>query len=121
MSRLTGLGIVVRSLPQRPDTANPRDSWWYFHRQTEVGKREKEEKKKEREDTCACTRVCLCAEACVSDLSRPSHISRSVAFAPSHFPSRAVNDLVGRCSRCSKVVRYMRARSRFHRIYATSL
>lgn len=23
MSRLTGLGIVVRSLPQRPDTANP--------------------------------------------------------------------------------------------------
>lgn len=23
MSRLTGLGIVVRSLPQRPDTTNP--------------------------------------------------------------------------------------------------
>jgi len=42
-------------------------------------------------------------EACVSALSRPSHISCSVAFAPSHFPSRSVNDPVGGCGRCSKV------------------
>jgi len=55
------------------------------------------------------TRVCMYVEACVSDLSRPSHISRSVAFAPSYFPSRTVNDLADRCSRCSKVVHYTRA------------
>lgn len=64
-------------------------------------------------------RVCLYVEACVSDLSRPSHISRSVAFVPSHFPSRTVNDLVGRCSRCSKVAHTTRARSRFYRVFAT--
>lgn len=58
---------------------------------------------RERERT-RMLRASACMEACVSDLSRPSHISRSVAFAPSHFPSRPVNDPVDRCSRCSKVI-----------------
>lgn len=64
------------------------------------------EKETERGDARMLLRASACMEACVSDLSRPSHISRSVAFAPSHFRSRPVNDPVGRgrCSRCSKVV-----------------